>query len=36
MSFQEATAAVDRLLQRGDLQPATEGWVAVSLTGAAR
>jgi 3'-phosphoadenosine 5'-phosphosulfate sulfotransferase (PAPS reductase)/FAD synthetase len=36
MSFQEATAAVDRLLQRGDLQPASEGWVAVSLNGAAR
>jgi hypothetical protein len=36
MTLQEATAAVERLLQRGDLQPAGEGWVAVSLNGAAR
>jgi hypothetical protein len=36
MNFQEVTAAVERLLQRGDLQSAGEGWVAVSLRGAAR
>jgi hypothetical protein len=35
MTLQEATAAVERLLQRRDLQPAGEGWVAVSLNGAA-
>jgi hypothetical protein len=35
MTFQDATAAVERLLRRGDLEPAGEGWVAVSLNGAA-
>jgi hypothetical protein len=27
---------IERLLERGDLQPAGEGWAAVSLNGAAR
>ena len=36
MTPQDATAAVERLLQRRDLQPAGEGWVVVSLNGAAR
>ena len=36
LTLQEATASVERLLQRGDLQPAGEGWVALDLNGAAR
>jgi hypothetical protein len=36
MTLQEATAAVERLLERHDLQPAGDRWVAVSLNGAAR
>jgi hypothetical protein len=33
-TLQEATAAVERLLERRDLQPAGDRWVAVSLNGA--
>jgi hypothetical protein len=36
LTLQEATTAVERLLERGDLQPANDGWVAVSLNGVAR
>ena len=36
MTLQEVTAAVERLLERHDLQHAGDRWVAVSLNGAAR